>query len=218
MSTGSGDRGTLATFGVPLSKAGFEVIWIPRGRKGPIADDWESMPTDETIVRRWAANGQANANVGIRTKNTPAVDIDILDADISAQLHAWCLEHIGWAPSRVGHAPKVLLVYSTTQPFKKRNLQFLLPDGSKQKIEILGDGQQFVAYGLHPETKKDYVWTSKQTLADLEMYDLTDITPELDLYDRDWPIWTYAELKPPAKFVHDVEGRRVAGDRRSLEE
>ena len=38
--------------------------------------------------------------------------------------------------------------------------------------------------------------------------DLTDITPELDLYDRDWPIWTYAELKPPAKFVHDEEDRR----------
>ncbi|MFC3722670.1 glucose-1-phosphate adenylyltransferase [Neoaquamicrobium sediminum] len=49
--------------------------------------------------------------------------------------------------------------------------------------------------------------------------DLTDITPELDIYDRDWPIWTYAEIKPPAKFVHDEEGRRgsaisslVAGD------
>ena len=38
--------------------------------------------------------------------------------------------------------------------------------------------------------------------------DLTDVTPELDLYDRDWPIWTYAELKPPAKFVHDLDGRR----------
>ncbi|MGE0501521.1 MAG: glucose-1-phosphate adenylyltransferase [Rhizobiaceae bacterium] len=49
--------------------------------------------------------------------------------------------------------------------------------------------------------------------------DLTDITPELDIYDRDWPVWTYAEIKPPAKFVHDEEGRRgsavsslVAGD------
>jgi glucose-1-phosphate adenylyltransferase len=38
--------------------------------------------------------------------------------------------------------------------------------------------------------------------------DLTDVTPELDLYDRDWPIWTYAEMKPPAKFVHDEDGRR----------
>jgi glucose-1-phosphate adenylyltransferase len=38
--------------------------------------------------------------------------------------------------------------------------------------------------------------------------DLTDVVPELDLYDRSWPIWTYAEISPPAKFVHDEEGRR----------
>lgn len=38
--------------------------------------------------------------------------------------------------------------------------------------------------------------------------DLTDFVPALDLYDRAWPIWTYAELTPPAKFVHDEEARR----------
>jgi glucose-1-phosphate adenylyltransferase len=38
--------------------------------------------------------------------------------------------------------------------------------------------------------------------------DLTDVVPQLDLYDRDWPLWTYSELTPPAKFVHDIEGRR----------
>ena len=38
--------------------------------------------------------------------------------------------------------------------------------------------------------------------------DLTAIVPELDLYDRDWPIWTNSEITPPAKFVHDVDGRR----------
>jgi glucose-1-phosphate adenylyltransferase len=38
--------------------------------------------------------------------------------------------------------------------------------------------------------------------------DLTAIVPALDLYDRDWPIWTYAEISAPAKFVHDVDGRR----------
>jgi glucose-1-phosphate adenylyltransferase len=39
--------------------------------------------------------------------------------------------------------------------------------------------------------------------------DLTDIVPSLDIYDREWPIWTYAELTPPAKFVHDEDnGRR----------
>ncbi len=38
--------------------------------------------------------------------------------------------------------------------------------------------------------------------------DLTDVVPELDLHDKDWPIWTFSEMTPPAKFVHDVEGRR----------
>lgn len=38
--------------------------------------------------------------------------------------------------------------------------------------------------------------------------DLTDVVPELDLYDRSWPISTYSELTPPAKFVHDVGERR----------
>jgi glucose-1-phosphate adenylyltransferase len=38
--------------------------------------------------------------------------------------------------------------------------------------------------------------------------DLTDVIPSLDLYDSDWPIWTYGEVTPPAKFVHDQDGRR----------
>ncbi len=51
--------------------------------------------------------------------------------------------------------------------------------------------------------------------------DLTDIVPDLDLFDRDWPIWTYGEMTAPAKFVHDEEGRRGAaylfGDRRRFD-
>ena len=40
--------------------------------------------------------------------------------------------------------------------------------------------------------------------------DLTDFVPGLDLYDQSWPIWTYGEITPPAKFVHDEDGRRGA--------
>lgn len=38
--------------------------------------------------------------------------------------------------------------------------------------------------------------------------DLTDFEPELDIYDTEWPIWTYQELTSPAKFIHNEEGRR----------
>jgi len=40
--------------------------------------------------------------------------------------------------------------------------------------------------------------------------ELTRVSPDLDLYDQDWPIWTYQEQLPPAKFVFDDEGRRGA--------
>ena len=38
--------------------------------------------------------------------------------------------------------------------------------------------------------------------------DLTDVVPKLNMYDRDWPIWTDQIVAAPAKFVHDEEGRR----------
>ncbi len=38
--------------------------------------------------------------------------------------------------------------------------------------------------------------------------DLTDFEPELNIYDQEWPIWTYQEITPPAKFIHDEDQRR----------
>lgn len=38
--------------------------------------------------------------------------------------------------------------------------------------------------------------------------DLTDTVPELNMYDRDWPIWTDSVVAAPAKFVHNEDGRR----------
>jgi glucose-1-phosphate adenylyltransferase len=38
--------------------------------------------------------------------------------------------------------------------------------------------------------------------------DMTSFVPELDLWDETWPIWTYNEAVPPAKFIHNENGRR----------
>lgn len=54
----------------------------------------------------------------------------------------------------------------------------------------------------------DSYWEANMDLASLE--------PELNLYDRDWPIWTYQEQLPPAKFVLDEEGGRAGRAQASL--
>jgi len=38
--------------------------------------------------------------------------------------------------------------------------------------------------------------------------ELVHVKPELNIYDQDWPIWTYQVQQPPAKFILDEEGRR----------
>jgi len=63
-----------------------------------------------------------------------------------------------------------------------------------------------------PQTGAQAYWRDVGTVdsfwqANME---LISITPELNLYDHDWPIWTYQEQSPPAKFVFDDEGRRGA--------
>jgi len=40
--------------------------------------------------------------------------------------------------------------------------------------------------------------------------ELTRVTPALDLYDQSWPVWTYQEQLPPAKFIFDTDDRRGA--------
>lgn len=61
----------------------------------------------------------------------------------------------------------------------------------------------------------NYYWRDVGTIdayweANME---LTKVIPELNMYDRDWPIWTYQEQLPPAKFVFNSDGRRgVATD------
>jgi glucose-1-phosphate adenylyltransferase len=38
--------------------------------------------------------------------------------------------------------------------------------------------------------------------------ELVSITPQLNMYDKDWPIWTYQAQLPPAKFVFNDDNRR----------
>lgn len=66
------------------------------------------------------------------------------------------------------------------------------------------------AYPFVNEEEKPVYWRDVGTLESFwkANLDLCSITPELNLYDRDWPIWTYQAQMPPAKFTFDDKGRR----------
>jgi len=97
------------------------------------------------------------------------------------------------------------------QLIKDADTQNSSHDFGKDIIPSIIDKYRAYAYDFRdPETGELGYWRDVGTVdafweANLE---LIGVTPELNLYDKQWPIWTYQEQLPPAKFVFDDEDRR----------
>lgn len=92
---------------------------------------------------------------------------------------------------------------NSSRDFGKDLIPYIVKNGKAQ-------AHRFTQSCVRSDFEKQAYWRDVGTV---DAYwqaniDLTDVVPELDLYDSEWPIWTYAEINPPAKFVHDLEGRR----------
>ncbi len=91
----------------------------------------------------------------------------------------------------------------STRDFGKDIIPYVVKNGKAL-------AHRFTKSCVRSELEKQSYWRDVGTI---DAYweanvDLTDTLPSLDLYDNDWPIWTNSEVTPPAKFVHDLEGRR----------
>ena len=92
---------------------------------------------------------------------------------------------------------------TSSRDFGKDIIPYIVQHGKAQ-------AHRFAASCVRSNLEREPYWRDVGTI---DAYwqaniDLTDVVPELDLYDKAWPIWTYAEITPPAKFVHDDEDRR----------
>src|SRR5262249_4614295 len=68
-------------------------------------------------------------------------------------------EEFGYVLTRIGKPPKRAIPFCTEEPFDKITGNLIAPNGSEgQKIEFLGNGQQVVVAGIHPDTKQPYRW------------------------------------------------------------
>jgi P4 family phage/plasmid primase-like protien len=120
--------------------------------------NWRAEPKpSHARVQSWLDDG---ANIGLKATNFPAVDIDVTNTSLANLIQRLAGQHLGLAPVRVGRAPKRLMIYKTTEPFRRMRLWIKQGD-EKHLIEVLGDGQQYVVAGTHPVTGKPYSWTQE---------------------------------------------------------
>lgn len=161
---------------------GYAPLPIVPGQKRPALARWSNVEIDQATVEAWAARYPDHA-VGLRTGALVAIDIDSLEADLSHRLAALAQQQCGQTLLRVGLWPKRLLLYRTEHPFPKRKLG---------PVEILGLGQQVVAFGIHPKTGRPYSWPLGETPLEVPLGDL----PEIDEAAVDRFLGTVAALIP----------------------
>ena len=147
---------------VPISRADLSV---KGAGKRPLMKNWATIckNADEGQIASWGKLHKTSTNTGIICGAVIAVDIDVLVEPVAAEIVTLAHESLGETPlMRIGRAPKRLLVFRADVPFAKMQTdEYHFPDGQIARVEILGLGQQFVAYGVHPDTQANYLWPDK---------------------------------------------------------
>jgi RecA-family ATPase len=160
---------------INLHAAGYDPVPV-RG-KWPHFPGWEKLGgANPNQIRMWTSAYFDHDSTGILTARTPALDIDILDPDAAKAVEDLVrsrFDEHGTLMVRFGHAPKRALLFRTDQPFTKITRKFAAPH-ENERLELLADGQQLVAFGIHPKTGKLYNWFGGSP-GEVERQDLPEI-------------------------------------------
>ena len=178
---------------------GYYIVPITKGQKRPAVSKWQDLRIkDVSEIKPYTDKG---CGIGILTGvgeyPVCGVDIDSMDEGL---VKAFVGRYFADALIRVGKPPKSLMLFRTDKPYSKMvSGKFEDAEGDVHRLELLGSGQQFVAYGVHPDTKKKYVWgglgpanISVENLPILEEKDLHEMLEQFEL------LAINKGLKPPA--------------------
>jgi len=169
---------SLVKYARTVARKGYNPIPLNPETKCPMDTGWPNQTISKTILDKYENNPRyKTADMGFITRKTPAIDFDILDIDICQQMVKFVQDRVdGPLVLRTGQAPKTLAVFQCEDPFKKmtskKYIDFM---DETQQIEILGDGQQFVAHGIHAKTGAPYQWSCALPPSEA----LPVLTPEL---------------------------------------
>jgi hypothetical protein len=143
-----------------LWRNGYRPVPIYTKEKRPRGDNWrvEALQDPPVWAKRWPED--IALGTGLATGALAGIDVDVLTQAVVDQIVRVVEQLVAPTPLvRIGLAPKIMLAFRSDKPFRKLSTgTFLMPDGSEAQVEILADGQQFVADGIHPKTGQPYHW------------------------------------------------------------
>jgi hypothetical protein len=164
----------------PVPVAGAHLVVKSAGKR-PLMKGWETAcaAADEEEISRWGWAQRNCTNTGLLCGGIVGVDIDVPVEGLSAEIERLARAMLGDSPlKRIGRAPKSLLVFRAAASFDKvQTPELLLPSDITVRAEVLANGQQFVGFGIHPDTKADYRWPGQSPL-DVAVADLPAVSRE----------------------------------------
>lgn len=172
------DRLYLKEYGEKICDNGYLVLPCRAEKKRPAMKGWSGIHADKSQIVEWLEDSYYKRDgvsllTGAGKEKVVAVDIDVRDEDMAERITQYVQQTFGFAPLRMGNKPKVLFMFRTDEQFGKlRTATYIDPlEDEEHAVEILAHGQQFVAYSVHPDTGKPYVWhkdygSPKDTKAD----------------------------------------------------
>jgi hypothetical protein len=138
-----------------------------------VPEEWQKKTTvTDTEIETWSGYNSTD----LITRLMPALDVDIYNPEAAKAVEELVRERFearGKVLVRIGNAPKYAIPFRTDKSFKKITANLTPPEDdptavylqrgdsfrpTDQKIELLGDGQQLVAFGEHPDTRRPYRW------------------------------------------------------------
>lgn len=145
--------------GRQLLANGYLIIPVKPGHKRPALDQWQTARLGAADLTRYPSHG-AGILCGQGAQPIAGIDVDTLDEGLASRFVTWCQENLGYTCERVGMAPKILLAYRAACEGwgKATGAWFEDLAGGRHRLEVLGKGQQFVAYHTHPDTGQPYEW------------------------------------------------------------
>lgn len=126
--------------------------------KRPVGKEWQRRPNTRDAIGAERAKWPTAINTGLRTGRLVGIDIDLKDPAHVAPIEALTTEVLGCNDMQRIGSKGAMICYRNESPIGKIIITGERDGGRRPLLEILGTGQQFVAYGNHPDTGKPYEW------------------------------------------------------------
>jgi hypothetical protein len=162
-----------ATLRGDLWDAGYRPIALPTRGKAPRSPGWLNSARADPPAAVVSAPVSSELNTGVVADGLRAIDLDIEDFGAASRVHAVAEDMLGPAPCRYrANSCRRLLVYNALEGAPRK----LALQGELGSVEVLGFGQQFLAYGRHPSGVQLF-WRPKPLHA-IPRADLSSVTEE----------------------------------------